>query len=171
MRRALWVAVLAFLAALVFSIVPSSEVVQAQGPGGGGPDLTLKRKLQSWISLAQKKAVSWTFARDSADTVLTTLAADVSVGATSVTVASAAGVVAGRRYVIRNDRDIDIVEVQSIAGAVLTLTGQVGFRFFEGDRFRTEEYWPGVWIMGEEGVSSVPPLHYSLKFRFREEYP
>lgn len=130
---------------------------------------TLRRNLLQWYAWASM-GKAWTFAYDSSDTVLTTLAAGANAGSSSVEVSSATGIVAGRQYVIRSATQLDIVRVASIDGTTLTLTESLNFDFADGDRFRTLRYWPArLADLSRNPIVERPPLMWDLQLEFIED--
>lgn len=104
--------------------------------------------LEAWWSYAQGGG-SWGLAFDSADKVDTTLNASAIVGATSLTVASGTGIVAGRRYKIR-DADGRYQEIVTVGGGytpgstTVPITSGLIYARSSGAIFRTVEYYPAM---------------------------
>jgi hypothetical protein len=129
---------------------------------------TLKRNLKQWLLWAQA-GETWTIALDSTDTVLTTLAGNPVEGDVTFALASTTGIVAGRSYVIRNDVDVEIVKVLSVASPNITIVEPLNVGFFLGDRFRTEMYWPARLSDNRPVIIEKPPLWYDVELRFEED--
>jgi hypothetical protein len=129
---------------------------------------TLKRNLKQWILWAQS-GNSWTLALDSTDAVSTTLASNPVEGDTTITLASTSGIAVGRSYVLRDDVDVEIVKVSSIASPNVTLVEPLNVGFFSGDRFRTELYWPARLSDTRPVLIEKPPLWYDVELRFEED--
>lgn len=149
-------------------VIAEWDIVTDSQSAGGGSNASMKRKLRNFFSLASSNTVTWTFATNSDETVLTKLSANVSAGATSVIVQSPVGITVGKRYVIRNEFDIAVVEVDSITGVVVELTNPIPFNFTGCTRFRSEEFWSGIFIIDQDPVVELPPLHYGIRWQFRE---
>ena len=109
----------------------------------GATEIDLKTALfeaSQWAESGQ----AWTFARDSAIVVNTTLDVAVVSGATSIPVASATGVVSGSRYAIESAVEVAIVEASNSATDPITITVGVNAAFAVGSRFRAFEYFPMI---------------------------
>lgn len=130
--------------------------------------ITLKRNLKQWEQWAQNGS-AWTLALDSTNTVNTTITNSPAADASVITVASAAGIVAGREYVLRNEFDLEVVKVSGIAGLDLTLAEPLNFAFFSGDRFRAEMYWPARLVDNRPIIIERGPLFYDVELRFMED--
>lgn len=149
-----------------------SEIIQIAGRLFENADpvaATFKRNCRQLYQWAQKGG-AFKFAMDSAETVLTTLASGCSAGDSSIVLTSAAGVVAGKTYILRNKTDMDIVKILSIAGApTVTLVESLNFGFSSLDRFRSELYWPARLVDNTNPIVEVPPLHFDSIWRFIED--
>jgi len=132
-------------------------------------DAIFKRNIEQWFEWAQRR-LSWKFALDASETVLTTLASGAAAGASSLVLASATGVVAGKQYVLRNKTARQKVNIVSIAGApTVTITETLDFAFSAGDRFRSEMYWPGRLIDSSNPLVEMPQVMFDLSLKFIED--
>lgn len=131
-------------------------------------DATLKRNLRQWFEWAQQGG-AWYIALDNGQTVLTTLSAAASAGATTVTVTSAMGIIVGKLYVIRSATKYQLVKVSAISSTTITLTEALDFDVASGDRFRSEQYWQGRLVNNTNPIVEMPPLHYDFNLTFRED--
>jgi hypothetical protein len=132
-------------------------------------DAALKRHIRQWWQWAQK-GNAWTIARDTTQTVLTTLAADASVGALTLTLTSTVGVVVGQLYILRNETDLTVVKVTAISGSTVTIEDQIDFDFLSGDRFRAEQYWPGRLLSNPHSpVIEHAPGQFDIDLQFQED--
>lgn len=134
----------------------------------GGSDRSLKAELYTFFSMAERNDIPWSFARDAGEVVLTEAEA-AAAGDTSVVVANPTGVTVGKRYVIRDEYNIETVEVESVTGTTVNLTDGLTFDYQTCPRFRSEEFWPGLFLTGEPSpIIELPPLHYGLHWIFKE---
>lgn len=132
-------------------------------------DATLKLNLDKWFQWAQA-GYPWFFARSSADMVLTELSGGEAAGQTVIGLLDTTGIVAGRRYVIRSDINMEPVKVLSVDSSVqVTLTDTLNHGYGAGDRFRSEQYWPGRLVNARNPVREVPPLWYDVELAFIED--
>ena|SRR3990167_9392601 len=95
-------------------------------------------------SMWAESGQAWTFARDSALVVNTTLDAAVAAAAVSLPVASATGIVSGSRYALESDTNVAIVEASNSATDPVTITVGLNAAFASGSRLRYFEYLPMV---------------------------
>ncbi len=132
-------------------------------------DATLKRNMRQFFQWASQ-GNAWTFASDSSKTVLTTLASGAASGDTSLVLTSATGVVAGQQYVLRSKTQIQVVKINSIAGApTVTIIEALDFAFASGSRFRDDQYWPARLADMTNPIVEQPPLHFDIALRFTED--
>lgn len=132
-------------------------------------DATLKRYLLQWLMWAEA-GMPWTLARDYTDMVLTTLTGNEAAGQTVIGLTSTTGIVADRQYVIRSEVQLEVVKVLSVDSSVqVTLTESLNHPYSTGDRFRTEQYWPGRLIENKNPISENPPLFYNFDLMFAED--
>lgn len=131
-------------------------------------EATLKRNLQQWLALA-KEGGEWFFALDSAEKVLTTLSDSSLAGDSSVEVTSATGIVIGNQYLIRSSTRGELVKVAGVSGTTITLTETLNNDWFTGDRFRSEQYWPGRLVKPRNVLVEREPLWFDLNLEFIED--
>jgi hypothetical protein len=133
-------------------------------------DATLKRNLRQWFMWALA-GNSWTFARDSAEAVNTTLDVGESAGDTVIDVASTTGIDVNGLYVIRSATHMETVKIDSIdAGAgQVTITETLNFDYANGSRFRSAEYWPARLVESRNPIIENPPMFYDVELIFMED--
>lgn len=132
------------------------------------PWITMKRNVKQFAAYAQYGRL-WYLALDSTDTALTTITNAPVEGSTVISLLNSSAVVAGRSYVVRNDVDVEVVKVASIAVPDVTLTEPLNFAFFPGDRFRSELYWPARLVDDSPIIVERGPLWYDVEIRFIED--
>jgi hypothetical protein len=128
----------------------------------------LKRLLKNWHQWALA-GLSWTLALDPAHTVWTTLSSNPGPGDLVFSVNNPANIEAGRPYVVRNAIDLEVVQVTDITANTVTIEDPLQFRFFSGDRFRDEMFWPARLYDKNPVVIEKPPLWYDVDLRFMED--
>lgn len=130
---------------------------------------TLRRNLLQWHAWASL-GNAWTFAYDSDDAVLTTLAAGANAGASEVEVSSATGIVVGGEYVIRSATSFEVVRASAVNGTTLTLQETLNAAFADGDRFRSLRYWPARLVdLARSPIVERPPVLWGLQLEFMED--
>jgi hypothetical protein len=140
------------------------------------PAGAVTRGLAAWWAWASA-GETYTFARDSAKQVNTTIAMAVAPGATSIFVADATGLGAsGTPYRLRsvdglNEEIVTVRLVNAATGEVsLTIGTSVKFAYAVGDVVRDPDFWPLVVNEDRERpfVENVSGLTYSMRHGFRE---
>lgn len=130
---------------------------------------TLRRNLEQlweWASVGG----AWQFALDSALTANTTLNGAVSATATSVVVASSAGLNIGDSVVVRDSNHMEKCKIGNIVGTTITLVEALNFGYASGARFRHETYWPARLLdTRRHFVREKPPLMYDVELVFCED--
>ena len=106
-------------------------------------DGNLRWQLWNWWHWACK-GNAWAITLDSSRTVSTTLSAGAAAGATTVTVTSATGIVAYRRYKIWDGPNFALVYVNSVSSNTVTLAETLNVPFGSGAIFRDENYYYGA---------------------------
>jgi hypothetical protein len=131
----------------------------------------LRQDIQQWDIWAQLK-LPWTFARDRNETILTTLSAAASAGATTLALTTTASIREGALYVVRSKDVKDLVKVFTVdTTSQVTLTRPLLNSYEAGSRFRSEQFWP---CRLEEGYSNPiieqPSYHgFEIGFYARED--
>lgn len=132
-------------------------------------DATQKRKLQQWFQYSQGGG-AFTFARDSAKTVSTTLTGAEAAGQTVIGLASTTGLTAGDTCVIRSKLDGEVVKILTVdSGVQVTLVEPLDSSYASGSRFRHEQYWAGRLMGARNPIIEVPPLWYDVDLSFYED--
>jgi hypothetical protein len=129
----------------------------------------LQRRIRAWWEWA-KYGGAWSFARYGNRSTLTTLAANAALGAVSLTLTDASGVVEGGQYVLRDNVYVQILKVDAVAGNVVTVNEPIDYAFVAGATFRDEWFWPGR-IVGraEYPVIEVPSVLWDFRLQFTED--
>jgi hypothetical protein len=134
------------------------------------------RLLQAWWSWAERGRI-YTFARDSAKTVNTTLAMAAAAGATSIFVADATGLgSSGTPYRLRavdglNEEIVTVRLVNVGTGEVsLSVGTSLKFAYSVGDVLRDPDFWPAVVSSDRERpfFDNVCGMTVGLHHSFRE---
>ena len=128
----------------------------------------LKRLLQNWQQYAMA-GYPWFFALDKERTVYTTVQNNPQPSDIVLNIVNPASMILGGRYVIRNAVDLEVVEVVDLSVTTVTLKEPLQFRYFEGDRFRDEMFWPGRLMDKNPIIIEKPPLWYDIELRFNED--
>jgi hypothetical protein len=132
---------------------------------------TLKRQFNQWFQYAAQDR-PWFYASDSSEQVLTTLSAPASAGYYSLSVTSLTGISTGKRYIVRNFSQLDLVKVlglnQPSAGQVL-LSEPLVNNYESGSRFRSELYFPARLLDYRNPVQEVEPMHYNVELLMEED--
>lgn len=134
---------------------------------------SLYDQLVRWWAWASR-GKSWALAIDADDRVDTTLGAGASAGATSLTVASATGITAGRRYRVRAvdglTEEIVTVDAGYGGGTTVALAAALGYAYASGAIFRSVDYFPALEVDGvtEQPFALRETIYYSFAVTARE---
>jgi hypothetical protein len=91
-------------------------------------------------------------------------------GSTIIGLTSTTGIDAGAQYIIRNDVHCELVKVLTVDSATqVTLVEGLNFDYSDGDRFRSEFYWPARLLDNDPVILERPPLHYDVELSFAED--
>lgn len=138
-------------------------------------DLSTYDALVAWWSHAEQ-GKPFGVALDSADRVDTTLSASAVAGATSITVTSGTGIVAGRRYKIRDadGRNEEIVTVGGgyVSGTTVPLAAGLVYARASGAILRSVDWFPSMETEDDAfPVVNAFGLFYALDASCREYRP
>lgn len=127
------------------------------------------RRWWTWAAEGRPFAVAF----DSADVVYATLSGSASAGATSLTVTSGTGIVAGRRYRIRDadGRYEEIVTVGGgyVSGTTVPITSGLVWAHGAGAFFSSLDYYPALETEDDVfPVQELPGLVWTLQVSARE---
>ena len=130
---------------------------------------TLRRNLEQWFSWATF-GNTWTFARDSAKTVNTTLSAAEAAGQTVFSITSTTGLTAGYFCIIRSATHQELVKIASVdSGTQVTIVETLNFGYASGDRFRHEHYWPARLLNNVNPIQKESNMSWRLALDFIED--
>lgn len=140
--------------------------------------LSLYVDLETWWNAAHNGEV-WSLALDSNNTVDTRTAVDASIGDTTVYVNDPSGITTNQRYRIIDGPHHQFVDVSSVSGDLITLTGALRFNIGAGAVFRDQFYWRGIIPDGtgspfriltpQDGQILWPPPRFIFSVDFTED--
>lgn len=107
---------------------------------------------------------AWTFQRDSAISVNTTLDTAEAAGSTSLGVVSATGIVSGSRYALESETEVATVKATNSATDPVTISSALNAAFPVGSRFRDYEYLP---MLGTLKIIEERPLWFHVEIEGR----